>query len=341
MSDEELKENVISTCHTSDLHSDFFKKSHQLVFSQLALSPIEHDIMALFLTRLAKEHWEEYLRGEYRIETVPRYEFTSDVLSEWFNIEKSYLFSTLLKPSDRLSSQKIGIRSETNKSFTFIPLFKRIHYKGGVLTVVPNDELLQEYLCLSQGHSQIPHKQFRSIPLEHGKRLFSMLCRFRYGGTLHAQTISDLHGFFGLCNQNGKLIKTTYSNTSVFISRIIKTAIASIDQNVPEIEFHLDNKTGNLGYSYVKKGRTIVAINFLFSWADKVNMDLQKVELTLDDAKRTHTEIISHSSVPSSYEVDNLKKHMATMLLSGFSFGDEFVVNLTEVERINSENSVA
>ena len=328
-----MTDNVISTCHTSDLHGNFFKKSHQLVFSQLSLSPIEHDMMALFLTRLENEHWQDYL-GEHRIEQVPRYEFTSDVLSEWFNIEKSNLYSTLLKPSDRLSGRKIGIKSNFKKSFDFIPLFKRIHYEGGVLTVVPNDELINEYLCLSQGHSQIPHKQFRNIPLEHGKRLFTMLCRFRYSGTLHSQSISDLHAFFGLCDQNGKLIKTTYSNTSVFITRIIKTAIKSIDENVPEIEFQIDNATGNYGFSYVKKGRTIIAIDFLFSWKDKKQVETIK-ELTLLDAIKTHAEIIDNNIVPSINEIENLKKHMPVMLLDDFIFNEDFVRKLKEVEKIN------
>lgn len=338
MSDS-LADNVICTRQTSDLHSDFFKKSHKLVFSQLSLSPIEHDMIALFLTRLAKEHWDDYL-GEKRIEQVPRYEFSSDVLSEWFAVEKTYLHSTLLKPSDRLAGRKIGIRLDNGKGFDFIPLFKRIRYESGVLTVVPNDELITEYLCLSQGHSQIPHKQFRNIPLEHGKRLFSMLCRFRYSGTLHPQTISELHAFFGLCDQKGQLIRTTYSNTSLFIKRIIKTAIESIDINVEEIEFHIDSKTGNYGYSYVKEGRSIVGIKFLYSWRENNEAsDYETLrELTIDDAIKTHTDIIEQTTLPCISEIENLKKHMPTLLIDGFDFGSDFVHKLKWAEKINGIN---
>ncbi|MEZ8082825.1 replication initiation protein [Enterovibrio norvegicus] len=322
--------NIITTNQASDLHSDFFTKSHQLVFSQLSLSPIEHDIFALFLTRLAKEHWEAYM-GEQRVDYVPRYEFSTDVLSEWFGVQKTYLHSTLFKPADRLSSRKIGVHSDSKKSFDFIPLFKRIKYDQGTLTVVPNDELLNEYLCLGQGHSQIPHRQFRTIPLEHGKRLFTLFCRFRTYGKLHPQSIEDLHGFFGLLDQQGKLVKKTYAKTAVFISRIIKPAITSINDNVEDLEFHVDEKTGNYGFRYHKKGRSIVAIEFLFSWKTKpVDTSDFVNQLTFEDAIKTHRDIELKDSLPTLAEIENLKQHIPRLLLEGFNFDSDFATKLNE-----------
>lgn len=322
--------NIITTNQASDLHSDFFAQSHQLVFSQLSLSPIEHDMFALFLTRLAKEHWQEYM-GDQRIDQVPRYEFSTDVLSEWFGVQKTYLHSTLLKPADRLSSRKIGIRSDSKKSFDFIPLFKRIKYEQGVLTVVPNDELINEYLCLGQGHSQIPHKQSRKIPLEHGKRLFTLLCRFRSSGKLHPQKIEDLHGFFGLLDQQGKLVKKTYSKTAVFIARIIKPAIESISDNAEDLVFHIDDKSGNYGFRYIKKGRSIVAIEFLFSWkvkTEKAQSVDDSIQLTFEDAIRTHRDIELQEGLPTSAEIENLKNHIPSLLMEGFNFDGDFALKL-------------
>lgn len=321
--------NVISSTALADLQSEFFKKSHQLVFSQLALSPVEHDIMALFLTKLHKEHWDDYIY-ERKIEQVPRYEFSSSLLSEWFGVEKKYLYSTLEKPAERLSGKSIGVRKEGQKMFDFIPLFKRIRYEDGVLTVVPNDELMGEYLCLSQGHSQIPHKQFRAIDLEHAKRLFTMLCRFKTGGTLHAQSIEDLHAFFGLNDKSGNLLKKTYGNTSVFIRRIIKPAIESIDKEVPEIKFDVDSKTGNYGFGYVKEGRTIVGIKFLFSWDFPVEQpcNMQKGE-ELDQVSLTYDLVVGFEpGVPGNPTVEELSDLMASMpkmLELGRDFGVEFM----------------
>lgn len=328
--------NVIATRESSELHAEFFKKSHELVFSQLSLSPIEHDMFALFLTRLAKEHWQDYERDQ-RIDQVPRYEFSSDVLSEWFGVDKKYLHSTLFKPADRLSSRKIGMISKDNKSFDFIPLFKRISYKEGLLTVVPNDELIKEYLSLGRGHSQIPHNQFRNIPIEHGKRLFTMLCRFKQYGELHPQSIQALHGFFGLLDQKGSLTKKGYAKTSAFITRIIKPAIDAVSKNAPDIEFLIDEKSGNFGFRPVKQGRTIVAIEFLYRWtrglSDHGDID---VELNLDDAIRSYCDISSNSNVPLEREIKNLKNHMAQLVDEGFMFDADFIEKMKCCERINA-----
>ena len=41
------KERTITSAVSADIHSDFFKKSHALVFSRLSLSPVEHDIFSV------------------------------------------------------------------------------------------------------------------------------------------------------------------------------------------------------------------------------------------------------------------------------------------------------
>ncbi|MBT2979880.1 replication initiation protein, partial [Vibrio anguillarum] len=58
------KESTITSTATTDIHSDFFKKSHALVFSRLSLSPVEHDIFALLLSRLHKDQWDDFIAGK-------------------------------------------------------------------------------------------------------------------------------------------------------------------------------------------------------------------------------------------------------------------------------------
>ncbi|WP_419244293.1 replication initiation protein (plasmid) [Photobacterium leiognathi subsp. mandapamensis] len=247
-----MENNSHAVITTDSIHNDFFKKSHHLVFSQLSFSSVEHDIFALLLIRLHEDHWQDFQSG--KTPESPTYIFTSDVLCEWFNTKKDDLYNILKAPAERLSARVIGVTTENSKSFDFITLFKRIKYENGKLVIIPNDQLMNQYLHIAGGHAQIFHKPFRAIKSEHGKRLYSMLCRFKGDEQkLHTQSIQSLHGFFGLLDRNGKLVKTTYKTNSNFINRIIKPAIAAIKEQDPNIEFDFDGKTGNEGFAYKKK----------------------------------------------------------------------------------------
>lgn len=328
--------NVIATDAMTDLHSDFFKKSHRLVFSQLALSPVEHDIFALFLTKLNKEQWQSFLNKE-TIES-PQYNFSSDVICEWFGIEKKYLYSTLRDPARRLSGKMIGVMDDTNKRFKFRTLFKEVMYENGELTIVPNDRLINEYLSISQGHSQVPHKTFRNIQKEHAKRLYTMLCRFKDEHTgLHPQTIEDLHAFFGLLDDKGKLLKKTYAVTGNLINRIIKPAILEIDEKESLIEFFIDEKTGNYGFSYQKRGRKVIAIKFLFRWRKKVNKaeaeernKLANQLPTFELALLTYQIVLEFteedSGNPSVEELNNLMANAGALMENSKMLDAEFMI---------------
>ncbi|PSU44273.1 replication initiation protein [Photobacterium frigidiphilum] len=328
--------NVIATAGMKDLHSDFFKKSHRLVFSQLALSPVEHDIFALFLTKLNKEQWQSFLNKE-TIDS-PQYNFSSDVLCEWFGIEKKYLYSTLRDPARRLSGKSIGVMDDVKRRFKFQTLFKEVRYEDGELTIVPNDLLISEYLSISQGHSQVPHRIFRQIEKEHAKRLYTILCRFKGGNNvLHPQSIDDLHAFFGLLDDKGKLLKRTYAVTGNLINRIIKPAIQEIDEKESLINFQVDEKTGNYGFSYLKKGRKIVAIRFLFSWLEKTNKAEEecrkKLELelsTFDKAVLVYDLVQQYQEGecgnPTVEELNNLVANASLLMENGKLLDAEFMM---------------
>jgi plasmid replication initiation protein len=303
----------------TDVNNEFFKKSHRLVFSQLGLSPVEHDIFALLLSSLHKDQWADYINNNAL--KSPVYEFNAQLLSEWFGVNSSSLYSVLSKPSKRLASKAIGLKDDNAKEFKFISLFKEISYRQGVLTIVPNDRLMKEYLGVSQGHSQIPHLKFRRMKLEHAKRLYTMLCRFKESSTqLHAQTLDQLHAFFGLKDENNKLVKKTYAVTGNFIKKIIKPAILQIEEVEPDITFLVDQKTGNLGFAYHKKGRKITGIEFLFTWKKKSPIEKKiknSEELTIDDAQITLNEIKNKSRLPSDVELTNLQKNLGSLILIG------------------------
>ncbi|CAH1593343.1 Replication initiation protein [Vibrio jasicida] len=323
------KEKTITSAVSTDIHSDFFKKSHALVFSRLSLSPVEHDIFALLLSRLHKDQWEDFMAGKTPIS--PSYEFKSKVLCDWFCVDKKDLYNILYKPSERLAGKKIGVVQEGD-SFDFIPLFKRVKYKNGTLTIKPNDELITEYLGISQGHAQIPHKSFRQIKTEHGKRLYTMLCRFKSPKTeLHTQTIDDLHGFFGLLDKQGTLLKKTYAVNANFIKRIIKPAIQEIDEKESRIHFLIDEKTGNYGFSYVKEGRKVVGLKFLFYWQIERPHGTKKT-FTYDDALNTFDDVSNKRCIPSVEEINNLKEHLVKLGTEGYDLGGGFFTKLRESE---------
>ena len=326
------KEGTITSAVSTDIHSDFFKKSHALVFSRLSLSPVEHDIFALLLSRLHKDQWEDFISGKTPIS--PSYEFKSKVLCDWFCVEKEDLYNILYKPSERLSEKKIGVTHE-GESFDFIPLFKRVQYKNGTLTIKPNDELITEYLGISQGHAQIPHKSFRKIKTEHGKRLYTMLCRFKSPHTeLHAQSIEELHGFFGLLDKQGKILKKTYAVNANFIKRIIKPAILEIDDKESRISFQIDEKTGNYGFSYVKDGRKVIGIKFLFKWTQQERSPKASDEsqLKYDDALKTYIDIAEKRCIPSVQEILNLKSYLVEMGTDGYDLSSNFFTLLREAQ---------
>ncbi|GEM77605.1 replication initiation protein [Vibrio sagamiensis] len=271
------KRYQVMTENSSELHQQFFKKSHELVFSQLGLTAREHDMMALFLSRLHKEHWTDFL--EKRDIHAPRYTFSSDVLKEWFGLSSKQLYPTLRPVADRLSSRKVGVNNDKDKEFDFIPLFARVKYQKGELSIVPNSELINAYIDYSAGHAQINHRAFRGLKSEHSKRLYTLLSRFKDKGTLHPQSIETLHGLYGLLDEKGKLLKTSYGQNKVFIDRCIKKPIKEMMECIEvskELEFYTDAESGNVGFAPVMRGRRMVAIQFLYRW--KTNIGKAELE---------------------------------------------------------------
>lgn len=254
---------VLTTKH--DLHDDFFKKSHDIVFSQLKLTPREHDLMALFLSRLHTEHWSEYEQGK-KIDTIPTYVFDSSSICDWLGIEPTAIYSTLVPVANRLAGRTVGIRNDSKKEFDIKSLFMSISYRESKLVMHPNPHLMAEYLGISQGHAQVNRTVFLSCKSENSKRLYSILSRFKSKKfRLHPLSIEDLYGLFGFLNKKGELTRSTYKSVPEFIKQVIKKSIKEIDKFDSSIQFELSEK-GDFGFRKIKSGRSIVGIEFLFSW---------------------------------------------------------------------------
>lgn len=301
----------------------FFKKSHELVFSQLSLTPVEHDILALMLSSIHQSHWQEYEECATPL-ALPVYKYTSKELSDWFRVEPGNLHKVLKEPAARLTARSIGIQDDNKKSFRFTALFSHIEYKDGCLYIAPNHALMNEYLGISKGHSQIPKLEFRLLKRDSSKRLYSMLCRFKNGsGSLNFMSIDQLHGIFGLKNQKGELAKKTYATVGNFVSRIIKPAIEEIENVEPRIKFLEDEHSGNRGFEYKKEGRKVVAIRFIYAWDTPCN-EAPVQEGSIEMAKVAYSKICNKEPV-SRPEIDALKVHAGSLMLQGgYRFDGEF-----------------
>ena len=333
--------NLVKTERIGQLTSDFFRQAHRLVFSQLSMSPVEHDIFALLLSRLDKDHWVVSDTSVSTPPTIPspHYSFTSNVLCEWLKVDNRSLYNVIKDPAKRLSEKTIGLQEPNKRRFIFRSLFKQVSYEDGVLTIVPNDLLMNEYLCLSQGHSQIYNDTFTALETDYAKRLYTALCRFKYGqGKLNPFSLEELHAFFGLLDEKGKLIKKTYARTNSFIERIISPAIREIESKELRIKFLIDEKTQNLGWSYKKQGRKITHIEFLFYWVDPVQIDAaeKKERKKLGDernplelAKETWAVVdgfvANSDGNPTVEELNNLTVNISLLMQSGYTFESDFM----------------
>ncbi|MFM2591250.1 replication initiation protein [Vibrio sp. TBV020] len=263
------------------------KKGHELVFSQQDLTAREANLFGLMVANMKPEDWETQNR-------TPEYRFTASQLSEWLGLNNRAIGSQLKQVVSRLASRKIGIiiEKQGDTEFEFTPLFKKATYKDRVLTLIPNDALSKEYIEYNQGFSLINTKSFLGLKREYTKRLYEILSRFKTDGTnLKPIEIDDLRAFMGLLNEDGSLKanKTSFKNTSVFLSRCIKESIEELSEDPKtskEILF-LESEDG-LGIRLHKHGRNIHAVEFLYRWINSVS-PIQK--LNFEDAKRNITRL--------------------------------------------------
>ncbi|NNU14576.1 replication initiation protein [Vibrio parahaemolyticus] len=277
--------NVFDMSKNPKILPKHIKKGHELVFSQQDLTAREANIFGLMVANMKPEDWDNH---------TPEYRFTASQLSEWLGLNNRAIGSQLKQVVSRLSSRKIGIVVDKpgDTEFEFTPLFKKVIYKDRVLTLIPNDALSKEYIEYNQGFSLINTKSFLGLKREYTKRLYEILSRFKSNGTsLKPIDIDDLKAYMGILNEDGTLKenKSSFKNTSVFITRCLKDSIDELSTDLKtRKEILFQESEDGLGLKLYKHGRHIYAVEFLYHWISPSNpVD----NLCFEDAKRTITRL--------------------------------------------------
>lgn len=281
------------------------KKGHQLVFSRQDLTSREADLFALMVANMTPSDWET---------STPQYMFSSQQLSDWFGMDSKHVGSNLNPVANRLASRKIGIKVENKKGdveFDYRPLFKHIAYKSGQLVMVPNDMLKSEYIEYHQGFALINTRNFFDVKKEYSKRLYELLSRFKDKGyEMHMQQIEDLKGVFGLLDESGKLKKdkASFKNNSVFMKRCIRESIKELTEH-PQINkelLFLESEKGDKGFEIIKKGKSIVAIRFLFRWLKKASIEEFNQHEALKTIRELELKRLQHKTPLNDAELEIL-----------------------------------
>ncbi|MGR5367007.1 replication initiation protein [Photobacterium damselae] len=279
-----------------------FKKSHELVFSQQDLSSREANVFALMMASMRENDWEN---------GSPRYSFSSQKIVEYLGLNKRAISSQLAPVCRSLSSRCVGILEQNKDKFDFRPLFKRVVYKDAVLTLVPNDELKNEYLLHSQGFALIKTASYLNIKGEYTKRLYEMLSRFKHDGfKLPVMSIERLQAYLGVLEQNGTLkeSKKSFKNTSLFLDRCVRKSIAELQQNTKtNKEIHFITNGKEIGFKCHKTGTKITAIEFTFKWIADITAENAFSKITMAEAKSAITELETRRARGDNIDIKDLK----------------------------------
>jgi len=322
------------------------KKGHQLLFSRQDLSAREQDVLALVMSSMKVEHWEN---------KNPTYHFTCADISNYLGINNKHVASTLSPIADRLTKRNVGIKDMENDKFAYITLFKGISYDNGVLTVSPNDLLKSEYMEYRQGFALINTENFLSLKREYSKRLYEILCRFKGKGTLKTFKIDELKGLFGILDEQDRLKKdkNSFKNNSVFMKRCIRDSIEEIMTNAEtkkELLF-FPGKDQLVGYETEKKSNKIRSIKFLYRWVDTPNPEnklnvVAAIDIVkeLELKKHTKKEKLSISeleTLASAYKmldkpdkVENVMAAIQKRNMANEDKGTEFADELAQIDKV-------
>jgi plasmid replication initiation protein len=122
---------------------------------------------------------------------------------------------------------------------------------------------------LENGFAEIEHKGFWQIRNNrNAMRLYRLLSRFKNDQKLFPISIEKLKEMFGVYDQQGNVIKESYTKTSIFLSRVVNPAIELINNSeLNNLIFHKCSE--RLGYEVIKKGRAISQIHFNYHWEQR------------------------------------------------------------------------
>ncbi|KEY91492.1 replication initiation protein (plasmid) [Candidatus Photodesmus blepharus] len=317
------------------------KKTHDLVFSAQGLSAREQDIFGLMMAHMRPQDWEN---------NTPKYQFTSNEISEWLNLNKRTSVVSQIKPvAKRLISHVIGFEtrnSDLSEEFIYYNFFKRCEYKNRKLTLVPNDELKRQYIEYSKGFSLINTHSFISIKNEMAKRLYEFFSRFKVSGKLNPISIDKLRYYLGVIDRNGIVNKgkKCHLDSNYFINNGVKKAVNYLNSHsVVGQELLFSKEEKYLGFSLVRKGRLISHVIFNFKWIYRKNTIenlLEKPFYKMIDENKGFE--IQDFSVKNNIEIEDnfvLKKTIKDKELEEINFLTEKKKRILKIEKSRLINS--
>lgn len=270
--------DIISTSF-KHLPRETVRKSHLLLMSPQNLTSKQQEMLLLFCSKLNGDDYDlpALIEGVPQSEqdkflACPTFEFHSNVLCEWFNIEKTQLYSRITPIAESLSKQVFAYKEEDAKGgeFKFRTLFSEISYKNSTLKLIPNNLMFRMLIDYSKGYALINHHTFRAISGEYGKQLYKLLSRWKEDtNPMRTILIADLQLLFGVFDKKGKAIKASLAKPSMFIARVIEPAIKelmAVEDVKKELLFNKSKDGTHIGMELFKKGRTFHEVEFLYQW---------------------------------------------------------------------------
>jgi plasmid replication initiation protein len=236
-----------------------FKQSHEFLFSSQDFTSVEELIFSLVCSKSSiMEHSTD----------DNHFLFTHDLLCQIFNTQRKNLYGLLTIPCSSLLKMQRHFLEPDSNTFRLVNIFKEVALTDKGLIVVPSPQFVNEVFSLENGFAEIDHKGFWEIRNNrNAMRLYRILSRFKNDQKLFPVSIEKLKTMFGVYDQQGNVLKHSYTKTSIFLARVINPAIELIrNSKVTNSNLIFHPCTERHGYEVIKKGRAISQVQFHYHW---------------------------------------------------------------------------
>lgn len=259
------------------------RKSHDMLFSDLVMSRLEMDLFAMLLATAMDDPRAQEVRrlivddqlnkkgGEESYELM--YKFSTEAIVSWLNIEKDSVRGTMRQLAQKIMSRPIGMHRYKPKEdgFCYISPFRKIEWHRGILSIIITGEALALMLDITRGYGNVNLPAYFALKSVYAKRLYEMLSRFKRDSKLNRIPIDTMRHYLGVMvpDPKGKpKPKATYAITANFIRDCIREPLKTIAMQCSnELVLTADpDNDNNIGFKLIKRGNSVVAIEFLYRW---------------------------------------------------------------------------
>ncbi len=189
-------------------------------------------------------------------EEIKPYLISVSEMAELFQISKSNLYRDIDAITDDIINNPVHVRQESENGVKWvkIPWVSRCEYNSDVGVVIKlNDELKPYLLNLKEQYLQYHYEQISSFKSGYSIRILEMILSRIYGNLLPKDGKHVIIGVEELKECCG--CKDEYKEFSNFRARVIDAAQKEINKSTSYV----------LKYEYIKKGRSVVAIDFFIN----------------------------------------------------------------------------